>query len=154
VTPSMQRAIDETNRRRAVQEAYNKEHGITPTTIQKAVRHGIDVELKARRLAREMITASEEEYDVNETLRLLEEEMLEAANNLEFEKAAECRDRIKELKAREASSNQNGSGLPAEAGGDLTAAISQTMANRIGGKDRKAMTPQQTKVKKKPKFRR
>ena len=103
VTPAMRRAMDETNRRREIQAAYNQEHGITPTTIIKAIRHGIDVELKARRLAREMVAASEEEYDVNETLRMLEEEMLEAANNLEFEKAAEIRDRIKELKAKEAA---------------------------------------------------
>src|SRR5262249_42593448 len=103
VTPSMQRAIDETNRRREIQQAYNKEHGITPKTIEKAIRHGIDVELKARRVAREMVHASEETYEVNETLRQLEEEMLQAANNLEFEKAAEIRDRIKELKAKQAA---------------------------------------------------
>jgi excinuclease ABC subunit B len=150
VTPSMQRAIDETRRRRTLQEAFNKEHGITPTTIVKAIRHGIDVELKARRLAREMLTASEEEYDVNETVRMLEEEMLEAANNLEFEKAAELRDRIKELKAKEAA---KAGGAPAEDGGagDLATVISDGMSARIAG--RKPMTPQQKKVKKKPKFR-
>ncbi len=154
VTPAMRRALDETNRRRAIQEAYNQEHGITPTTIIKAIRHGIDVELKARRLAREMVAASEEEFDVNETVRMLEQEMLEAANNLEFEKAAEIRDRIKELKAKEAAAGGMAPGAPGEpAAGDLTAAIAQTMAERLGGKERKAMTPQQTKVKKKPKFR-
>src|SRR4051812_10767603 len=47
ITPSMKRAMDETNRRRAIQETYNKERGITPQTIVKAIRHGIDVELKA-----------------------------------------------------------------------------------------------------------
>ena len=100
-----------------------------------------------------MVAASEEEYDVNETVRMLEEEMLEAANNLEFEKAAEIRDRIKELKAKEAKRRARRGGDVGGAGGDLTAAISETMAQRIGGKERKAMTPQQTKVKKKPKFR-
>ncbi len=88
VTPSMKRAMDETNRRRAIQETFNREHNITPVTIQKAIRHGIDGELKARRVARELVAQSEELYDVNETLRMLEEEMLAAANDLEFEKAA------------------------------------------------------------------
>jgi len=146
ITPSMQRAIDETNRRRDIQEAYNKEHGITPRTIEKAIRHGIDAELKARRTAREMIQASEESYDVNETLRQLEEEMLEAATNLEFEKAAEIRDRIKDLKLKHIA--------PASAGteDDLTTAISTSMSNRIAGNDqRKAMTPQQKKVRRGPK---
>ena len=55
VTPSMKRAMDETNRRRGIQEAYNTENNITPTTIQKAIRHGIDVELKAWLLARREI---------------------------------------------------------------------------------------------------
>jgi excinuclease ABC subunit B len=150
ITPSMQRAIDETTRRRAIQEAYNKEHGITPTTIQKAIRHGIDVELKARRLAREMVAASEEEFDATETLRLLEQEMLESANTLEFEKAAEIRDRIQELKDKPG-------GHPAPSNGrdaiDLTTAIANGMAQRIGGTDRK-MTPQQKKVRRKSKFAR
>jgi excinuclease ABC subunit B len=148
VTPSMQRAMDETTRRRAIQEAYNKEHNITPTTIQKAIRHGIDVELKARRMAREMVAESEDEYDLTETVRMLEEEMLEAANNLEFEKAAEVRDRIKELKAKQAKGiDAVPGGAEAAAESELTAAIATGMANRIGGHERKTMTPQQKKVK-------
>ena len=152
VTPSMKRAMDETNRRRSVQEAYNVEHNITPTTIQKAIRHGIDVELKARRLAREMVAESEEEFDTVETVRLMEEEMLEAANNLEFEKAAQLRDRIKELKAKEAAYNP-----PAPAAGpnddetpttetSLAAALSEGMSQRLASTGRKQMTPQQKKV--------
>ncbi len=148
VTASMQRAMDETTRRRAIQEAYNQEHGITPTTIQKAIRHGIDVELKARRIAREMVAESEEEFDRTETLRMLEQEMLETANNLEFERAAEIRDQIKKIKARAAA---QGDGAPAGAAeaaaeSDLTAALATGMANRIAGNDRKVMTPQQKKV--------
>ena len=143
VTPSMQRAIDETNRRRDIQEAHNLEHGITPTTIQKAIRHGIDVELKARRVAREMVAESEDEFDVSETLRMLEAEMLEAANTLEFEKAAGIRDQIRELKAK--TSQEEGADAATE--GDLAAAIAEGMAQRIGGNTRKAMTPQQKKVK-------
>ncbi|HUO07164.1 MAG TPA: excinuclease ABC subunit UvrB [Phycisphaerae bacterium] len=153
VTPSMQRAIDETNRRRGIQEAYNKEHGITPQTIIKSIRHGIDVELKARRTAREMVAQSEELYDVNETLRQLEEEMLEAANNLEFEKAAEIRDKIQALKQKA----ESGGGEPPRGGGesggdgDLTAAIVSGMSNRIAGTNRPTMTPQQKKVRRGPK---
>ena len=146
MTPSMQRAIDETNRRREIQEAYNKEHGITPRTIEKAIRHGIDAELKARRTAREMIHASEEIYDVNETLRQLEEEMLEAATNLEFEKAAGIRDRIKEIKAKDAG---------AATEDPLAAAISAGMSHRIAGNNapKPEMTPQQKKVRRGPKRR-
>ncbi len=153
MTPAMQRAIDETTRRRAIQETYNTAHGITPTTIQKSIRHGIDVELKARRLAREMVAASEEDYDINETLRLLEEEMLEAANNLEFEKAANCRDRIKELKAKMSASASTMDEKQISESGDLATAIADGMSQRIAGQERKTMTPQQKKVKKKPKFR-
>jgi excinuclease ABC subunit B len=152
VTPSMKRAIDETNRRRGIQEAFNKENNITPQTIVKAIRHGIDVELKARRLAREIVAQSEELYDVNETLRLLEEEMLAAANSLEFEKAAEIRDKIHALKKKEqamgGAETRNPSEVAAE--GDLTAAISSGMSDRIAG-IAKPMTPQQKKVRRGPK---
>lgn len=153
VTPSMQRAMDETNRRRGIQQAHNAAHGITPATIQKSIRHGIDVELKARRLAREMVAASEEDYDINETLRQLEEEMLEAANNLEFEKAAHCRDRIKELKAKMSATASAADEKQLAESGDLATAIAEGMSQRIAGTERKAMTPQQKKVKKKAKFR-
>ncbi|HVS69815.1 MAG TPA: excinuclease ABC subunit UvrB [Phycisphaerae bacterium] len=158
ITPSMQRAIDETNRRRTIQETYNKEHNITPTTVQKAIRHGIDVELKARRTAREMVAASESDYDANEMLRILEEEMLSAANNLEFEKAAELRDKIKEVKAKAASVTTQDSELRTR-DTDLTTALSTAMATRIAGADglgdspRKPMTPQQKKVRRGPKRR-
>ncbi|MGN6366826.1 MAG: excinuclease ABC subunit UvrB [Phycisphaerae bacterium] len=157
VTPSMQRAIDETNRRRGIQEAYNKAHNITPQTVQKAIRHGIDVELKARRTARELVAQSEELYDVNETLRMLEEEMLTAANNLEFEKAADIRDKIQSLKKKAESTGDGAPRGAAEVGaeGDLTAAISNSMSNRIAGVstagERPAMTPQQKKVRRGPK---
>jgi len=153
MTPSMQRAIDETNRRRGIQEAYNKEHNITPTTIQKAIRHGIDVELKARRLAREMVAQSEGEFDVTEMIHDLEEEMLEAANNLEFEKAAAIRDKLKALKAKAAAGTDPAPGAAeASAENDLTAAIATGLSNRLAGNgDRKTMTPQQKKVRRGPK---
>jgi excinuclease ABC subunit B len=103
VTPQMQAAIDETERRREKQIAYNQKHGITATTIRKAIRRGIELELKARRTARAAVGAitegyQEEEYDREELIELLEKEMLEAADGLEFEKAARLRDRIAEIK--------------------------------------------------------
>ena len=101
VTPQMQDAIDETERRRAKQVEYNVEHGITPTSIRKAIRRGIENELKARKTARSAFTPGQTdvEYDRDEMIEMLTNEMLEAANALEFEKAARLRDQIKKLEA-------------------------------------------------------
>ena len=99
VTPAMQQAIDETNRRREKQLAYNVEHGITPRTIEKAIRRGIELELRARQTARAVIEASEEQFDKVELLAELKQQMLDAAKGLEFERAAQLRDEIKELEA-------------------------------------------------------
>jgi excinuclease ABC subunit B len=94
----MQRAIDETNRRRAIQEAYNKEHGITPETIQKNIRDGIESEVAAHRQANEAVGRDkEEQYITEEYIRELEAEMMEAAEQLEFERAAAIRDRITQM---------------------------------------------------------
>ncbi len=98
VTPAMQKAMDETLRRSAIQRKYNEDHGITPQTIQKAIRSGIESEVKARRVAQDAIRANEEQFDTSEIVRLLEEEMLEAARNLEFERAAQLRDKLNEMK--------------------------------------------------------
>jgi len=99
VTAAMKQAMDETSRRRALQEAYNKEHGITPESIKKAIRKGLESEISARKTARDAIRASEDEFDVTESIADLEKEMMEAAEALDFEKAAMLRDRIKALKA-------------------------------------------------------
>jgi len=97
-TPAMQKTIDETSRRRTIQQAYNQEHGITPQTVQRAIRTGIEAEMKARRVAQDAIHANEDQLDQVELIKLLEEEMLEAARNLEFEHAARLRDKINDLK--------------------------------------------------------
>jgi excinuclease ABC subunit B len=98
ITPAMQKAMDVTSHRRDVQLKYNAEHGITPQTVQKAIRDGIESEVKARRTAAEAIHANEEQLDQGEIVKLLEEEMLQAAKNLEFERAAQLRDKLKEMK--------------------------------------------------------
>ncbi len=98
ITPAMQLAMDETTRRRAIQLAYNKEHGIEPETVKKAIRSGIESEVKARRTVEEAIRSNEESMDQTEIVKLLEEEMLEAAKNLEFERAAQLRDKLNEMR--------------------------------------------------------
>ena len=98
ITPAMDKAISETRRRRKIQLAYNEKHGITPKTIEKAIRTKLADQLKARRTAREAIHAPAEEYDRTELITELERQMLTAAEALEFEKAARLRDRITQLK--------------------------------------------------------
>jgi excinuclease ABC subunit B len=99
VTPSMQKAIDETNRRRQIQLAYNAEHGITPETVKKAIRKGIEEEIAARQIERDAAGVGDEvQYVTQEFIHSLESEMLAAAENLEFERAANLRDRILDLK--------------------------------------------------------
>ncbi len=108
VTASMQTAIDETSRRRAVQEAYNAEHGITPTTVIRAVRRGIERELEARRTARSAVAsaASESDIDRGELMAALERDMLEAADALEFERAAGLRDRLAAVRSGQSDPDQ------------------------------------------------
>ncbi len=98
ITPSMRRAMDETDRRRKIQEEYNEEHNITPETIKKEIRSSLEKTVKAHKVAAEAIHASEAQLEKSELINLLEKEMLEAAEALEFEKAARLRDRIIELK--------------------------------------------------------
>lgn len=94
LTDSMDKAITETNRRRAIQEKYNEDHGITPKTIQKSIRDTISI-TKQEDIGVEY--KMENEDDVKKTISDLTDEMLKYAANMEFEKAAELRDKIKEL---------------------------------------------------------
>ncbi|HEV8339164.1 MAG TPA: excinuclease ABC subunit UvrB [bacterium] len=127
VTESMKRAIDETNRRRAIQVTYNEEHGITPQSITKPIRDLIDIQQVAEEMAEyqpapasEVLTAQEliklaetqrakvpwsvarllmlSPAELEQTIEALEREMVRASANLEFEKAAVLRDQVKELR--------------------------------------------------------
>jgi len=98
VTNSMQKAIDETNRRRTIQLAYNQEHGITPETIRKEIRKSLTEQIKAEHIARAAIRLDETEYDKVEMAAQVEREMFEAAEALDFERAAALRDQLRELK--------------------------------------------------------
>src|SRR3954463_2879317 len=98
VTPAMQKAIEETTRRRTQQLKFNADHGITPTTIVKAIRNTLESEVKARKTVQQAIHATGDEVDKTELIKLLEEEMLECARNLEFERAAQLRDKLSEIK--------------------------------------------------------
>jgi excinuclease ABC subunit B len=98
VTESMKKAIDETYRRRKIQLEYNREHNITPETIRKEIRSGLNLELKARQAAREAVRFEPDEFEKVELASTIEKEMLEAAASLDFERASFLRDKLKELK--------------------------------------------------------
>jgi excinuclease ABC subunit B len=106
ITNSMRRAIDETDRRRVKQVAYNVAHNITPQGVQKRIKDIIEgmyepdvarTQLKAAQEQAKYLAMSEK--DVSKELKRLEKEMLQAASNLEFEKATELRDQLKKLRA-------------------------------------------------------
>ena len=94
LTESMAKAVSETNRRRALQEAYNREHGITPETVRNAIRSVLEVTRKVEETAPETLT--EEERDA--LMRRIEEEMIGAAKELEFERAAALRNQLLQLR--------------------------------------------------------
>ena len=94
ITDSMQRAISETNRRREIQKAYNDEHHIEPKTIRSAIRELMEVTRKPDASAAEGLDEEEKRMAIER----LEELMLQAANNLDFEKAAKYRDEMLALK--------------------------------------------------------
>jgi excinuclease ABC subunit B len=108
ITDSMQRAIDVTNERRSIQQAYNEEHGIEPRSIVKSVRDLTDDIAKHHEAERELALAEEQavyatarempKEELNRLIDQLEEQMKAAAQELEFEKAAVLRDQIKEMR--------------------------------------------------------
>ncbi|MEL7496176.1 MAG: excinuclease ABC subunit UvrB [Planctomycetota bacterium] len=98
VTAAMKNAIQETARRRSIQEAYNREHGITPTTVFKEIKLGIEQDVKEREEANKKAAAGKGvELITQEMIDAMQTEMLQAAEELEFEKAGVMRDRISKL---------------------------------------------------------
>ena len=98
MTGSMKRAIAESDRRRKIQLDFNKKNKITPRSIQKAIRAGIEDLEEAQEFVVDLTGQNKDEYELNKYVAQLQYEMELAARNLQFEKAAIIRDEIKEIK--------------------------------------------------------
>jgi excinuclease ABC subunit B len=104
ITDSMRYAIDETNRRRKLQEEYNRKHGITPTTIVKSIDATLVTAYEADYFKVPIDLDAIEEFSparLKDTISRLESEMRQAAKEMKFERAAEIRDKLKYLRERE-----------------------------------------------------
>src|SRR5262249_28236900 len=105
ITESMQRAIGETNRRRAIQAEFNRQHDITPQTIQKAIATRWAEAAEADYVDLSTVAEDAEDYvalsDIPKRVASLQKEMRDAAGKLEFERAAQLRDQIQRLQAQE-----------------------------------------------------
>ncbi|MBI4218403.1 MAG: excinuclease ABC subunit UvrB, partial [Elusimicrobia bacterium] len=97
VTDSMRAAIQETERRRRIQLAYNQENNVTPTSIVKAIREGIEAVRKAEDYVNEVVGETREEHEMKSYAAYLKERMERAARSLDFEKAARLRDELKKV---------------------------------------------------------
>jgi excinuclease ABC subunit B len=100
MTGSMKKAISESNRRRKIQLEFNQKNKITPRSIQKTIKQGIEDIEEAKDFLVGLVSENKEEYELNQYISELEYEMELAARNLQFEKAAALRDKIKEIKIR------------------------------------------------------
>ncbi len=100
ITDSMRKAINESNRRRKIQLEFNRTHHISPRTIQKAIRQGIEDLQEVEEFVQDLTGLERDEYELNKYISQLQYEMELAARNLQFEKAAVLRDKIKDLKSK------------------------------------------------------
>lgn len=98
VTDSMNKAIGETNRRREIQIAYNKKYSITPKSVRSTIESGIEQEIAAQKMTSEVAGLPVDENELQQLREKLQEEMLEAAAKLDFEKAAKFRDELAKLR--------------------------------------------------------
>jgi excinuclease ABC subunit B len=134
VTESMQRAIEETQRRRQLQRRYNEQHGITPETIRKNIRAGIEADAAAHRQANAAVgRTTEKEYITEEYLAELETEMMAAAEALEFERAAAIRDRIMDIRQAGGAASQ-ASPIPVSSASGPDPASGHRRRRRPGGR--------------------
>ena len=113
LTRSMKAAIGESDRRRKIQTEFNVENNVTPRSIEKAVREGIESYKKAREVIAGVVEETDDEYDVTVLISELQHDMEVAARNLQFERAAILRDQIKELKGKYHIGQSADSGGPA-----------------------------------------
>lgn len=100
ITGSMKRAIEESNRRRNIQIKFNEKNNITPRSIKKAINEGIEEYLKSEDFVEDLTGLNKEQFEIEKYISELEFEMELASRNLQFEKAAELRDKIKELRLK------------------------------------------------------
>ncbi|MEO6054228.1 MAG: UvrB/UvrC motif-containing protein, partial [Chthoniobacterales bacterium] len=107
-TKSIRKLLEITEYRRGKQIEYNTKHGITPTSVKRAVQESLHVILKGKQLEQSLVREDAANFDVNELIRELEREMSVAAGNLEYERAALLRDQLRELK------EGNGTATPAD----------------------------------------
>src|SRR5262245_52701838 len=138
VTDSMNKAVNETNRRREIQQKYNAEHGITPRTVKTAIKNAIEDEIEAHQLAQAAATgatAAAEDYVTVEYVQKLYEEMLEAAKVLDFERAQALRDQIVKLEGE--LKKKYGDSAPPSVLGNKTVPVSQPVAAKKKGKWKK-----------------
>jgi len=98
VTDSMRRALAVMEDRRRLQGAYNRQHAITPRSIQKSIQESLVLRQEGAAIERRVLSAGDEDFDIHEAIQDIEREMLEAAEALEFERAAMLRDQLFELK--------------------------------------------------------
>ena len=132
ITDSMRRMIEVTAARREKQLAYNREHNITPRSIVKGIQESLSDEHKAREVEEMIVRETGEPYNVHEVIVELEREMLEAAEALEYERAAILRDQIRELKASAQASPESAGAASQKSRAPVTYKISKK--RRIGRK--------------------
>ena len=138
MTRAMRAAIEETERRRAKQIEYNRAHGITPRTIRKDIRRGMEAELKSRRRARDSVESDEPLVSADELVSQLESEMLEAAEEMQFEKAASLRDQMRKVQELIDSKRdeRGGAGADARNGSEAAAGSESDTGSTADGGDR------------------
>jgi len=115
ITDSMRRVIETTRLRRTRQEAFNREHGITPRTVRRAIQSSLRRHEEAEEAVTRVVAEGGGDYSVVETIRQMEKEMVEAAEALEFERAAMLRDQIRTLQEKQAAGPPAAPGTPAPA---------------------------------------